>query len=108
MLLQNRNRWTVNFLKHKKLQPVIAQFADKVKFLLDDELRTNSQLVTDYLHYPHKQSPQPRDPEYKPQVEYSLKSNLQKAKLHIIALENKNRKRRQQEADLLALQEMED
>ena len=53
MLENNKERWTLNIIKHKKFQLVLSEFAEKIHKILDDELNTsNTQLVNDYLKLP--------------------------------------------------------
>ena len=77
---------------------MIAQFTDQVHAIVTDELRSNSQLVADYLKHPHSQSPrqQPRLPAHQPLVNFTVKSNLQKAKQHLHELTVRNQKAKEQ------------
>ena len=52
VLKPNKQKWAGFLLKHKKFQQVFCKFTDEVSILLNDELRTNTQLVTDYIHVP--------------------------------------------------------
>lgn len=74
-------------MKHKKLQKLFCQFTDEVAFILEDELRENSQLTRDYLAYPHSNSPRsPTSTNYQNPAYFNPMNHFSRAKQHIALL----------------------
>ena len=51
---QNKVKWASILLKSNQMQVVFSKFTDAVSRVLETELLHNSQLVKDYLKYPHQ------------------------------------------------------
>jgi hypothetical protein len=61
--------------------------------ILKDELKSNSQLTKDYLNLPLCKNPMPEPTPYEPPLNFTIMSNLQKAKHHLTDMAYKNQKK---------------
>ena len=52
--------WAGQMMRSKRLQKVMAEMTHRVAQLLDEELKSNKEVISDWLQYPHPQSVSPK------------------------------------------------
>ena len=109
---QNEMKWAAQLMKSKKLQRVMADYTEKVAQILENEMRGNTEIVKDWVSYPHSNSVSPqrdslqiddlRSPIWYPERETKqshVKTAFNKSKQHLRKLAVKNQKRKEEQLE---------
>ena len=52
--------WAGQMMRSKRLQKIMAEMTHRVALLLDEEIKSNKELIADWLSYPHAKSKSPK------------------------------------------------
>lgn len=58
--LENEVKWAGQLMRSKKLQRIMAEYNETISAVLDEELKGNTDLIKDWVKYPHRHSQSPK------------------------------------------------
>ena len=117
---QNEMKWAAQLMKSKKLQRVMADYTEKVAQILENEMQGNTEIVKDWVSYPHSNSLSPqrdqmmleelRSPIWYPERPSKVphvQTAFNQTKQHLRKLAVKNQKRKEEQLEKI-IKEQED